>query len=122
VNQRSDRYSENWAFNAARKGRGAPIQIRKMAQYQFTGTGVPTLALPFNPKRTYLIVQNLSAATNLYLGFGAGATASNGILILPNGGNFLADYAVPMDDIYLFFAAGAAETAVICEGVLQPLI
>lgn len=114
-----DFYSEKQVFN--QPGRKLPkTLIRKIAQYLFTGSGAPVLALPFNPKRVYLIVQNLSAATNLWLGFGAGAVANAGILILPNGGNFLADYNVPMDDIYLFFTAGATETANICEGVLQP--
>lgn len=117
---RSDGYSEKRVFNAEGGAPRGPVRLRKMAQYQFTGQATPTLALPYNRNRVYLIVQNVSAATNLFLGFGSGATETNGILILANGGNYLADYSVPLDDIYLFFAAGAAETAVICEGVLQP--
>ena len=117
----SGEYNEREVFNALGKPR-KPRPLQKIAQYAFTGQAIPTLALPFNRNRRYLIIQNVSAATNLFLGFGAGATDTTGILILPAGGNYLADYACPPDEIYLFFTAGAAERAIICEGVLQPPI
>lgn len=114
-------YADNPPFNEGAKAVANVGPLRKMAQYAFTGSATPTLALPANYLRCYLIIQNVSAATNLYIGFGAAATASNGLLILPNGGNFLADYQAPTDDIYIFFTAGAAQTCVICEGVYQIL-
>lgn len=112
-------YSERHVFNEGSRALAFAGPWRKMAQYAFTGSAVPTLALPANHLRSYLIVQNRSAATNLFIGFGAAATETTGILILPGGGNYLADYMVPTDEIYIFFLAGAAETCVICEGVFQ---
>jgi hypothetical protein len=113
-------YNERHVFNEGRQAVRVDTPWRKMAQYAFTGSATPVLALPANHLRCYMIIQNLSAATNLFIGFGAGAIATNGLLILPNGGNFLADYSPPTDDIYIFFAAGAAELCVIAEGVYQP--
>lgn len=40
-------------------------------------------ALAKNSKRTYLLIQNKSAANDLYLTFGEDATVSNGLLIPP---------------------------------------
>ena len=112
-------YSERHVFGDRSRALQVIGPVRKMAQYAFTGDVAPVLALPGNYLRVYLIIQNISAATNLFVGFGAGATEANGVLILPNGGNFLADYSPPTDDVYIFFAAGAAEVCVICEGVAQ---
>ena len=114
-------YSDREVFNRDARGDFELFlgPARKMAQYAFIGAATPLLALPANNRRAYLIVQNKSAATNLFIGFGAGIDITNGLLILPNGGNLLADENVPTDDIYIFFTAGAAQLCVICEGVYQ---
>ena len=113
-------YNEHHVFNEG--ARAVPIDTpwRKMAQYSFTGGANPISALPANNLRAYLIIQNNSLATPLWVGFGAAATNVNGIQILAAGGNCLADYMPPTDEIYSWFTAGAAETCVICEGVFQP--
>lgn len=113
-------YSERHVFNEGARALAVDTPWRKMAQYAFTGAAAPILALPANNNRCYLIVQNNSLATPLWVGFGAGADATNGIQILFGGGNFLADYMPPTDDIYIWFTGGAAERCTICEGVFQP--
>ena len=113
-------YRDHPAFNEGALAMAALTPSRKTAQYAFAGGATPTLALPANYLRCYLIIQNRSGATNLFIGFGSGADQNTGILILPNGGNLLCDYSPPTDDVYIFFAAGAAEVCTICEGVYQP--
>lgn len=113
-------YSERHVFNENARALAVNTPWRKMAQYSFTGATTPISALPANNNRCYLIIQNNSAATSLWVGFGAGATETNGVQILFGGGNFLADYMPPTDEIYIYFTAGAAERCVICEGVFQP--
>jgi len=114
-------YDERTVFNRDARGDYELFlgPARRMAQYVFNGAAVATLALPANYRRSYLIIQNNTAATNLYFGFGAGITDTTGFLILPAGGNFLADYNAPTDDIYIFFAGGAVLPCIIGEGVIQ---
>ena len=92
--------------------------VRRMTQYSFSIANVATLILPANFRRTYLIVQNLSAAAvNLYLGFNSAVNASNGIRIAA-GGNYLGDYNCPTDDIWVFFDNAAIQNGVVAEGIL----
>ena len=119
-NVESDHYSESHVFNAGGRGGGKPLPLPRsvgMAQFAFTGQGTPQQALPQNLRRRYLIVQNVGAV-DAYLGFGSGATEGQGLIIIP-GGNYLADYACPTDAIFLYFAGGAAENAILCEGTQQ---
>ena len=63
------------------------------------------LVLPRNTnKRTYLVIQNPSAAP-LYMAFGQ--QANTGSLPIPAGGNAWFDTFVPQNDIYLFSTPGA---------------
>lgn len=114
-------YDEREVFNRDASGDWELFlgPARRMAQYAFVGSATATLALPANYRRCYLLIQNNTAATSLYFGFGAGITATTGFQILSGGGNFLADYNAPTDDIYIFFAGGALATCIIGEGVYQ---
>ena len=82
--------------------------------------------IPANPIRTYLLVQNKSAASDIYINFGNSADSFNGIIIIPrgnyefvggaNGGPFC-----PSDSIHLQGAAAALEFAIV-EGALPPTV
>jgi len=91
---------------------------RRTTQYPFNIANVATLVLPANFRRTYLIVQNLSAAAvDLYIGFNSSVNAANGLRIIA-GGNYLGDYACPTDDIWAFFNNAAVQPGIIVEGIL----
>lgn len=70
-------------------------------------TNTPSQIVPYNPKRTSLVIWNNDAASNAYLGSDASMTASNGLPLLPSTGySFLKGMG---DDPRLaFFALGPA--------------
>lgn len=49
-------------------------------------------------KRIYLLIQNVSAANNLFVGFGNAVTPTTGIKI-PPGGNYELNAIIPQDDV-----------------------
>lgn len=94
------------------------------SNFPFTlAASVSQKVLPANPLRSYLLVQNKDAATDMFIAFNTNANAYNGIIIIPrgnyefiggaNGGAF-----VPAGDIYCF--STAAIDGVVVEGILPP--
>jgi hypothetical protein len=77
------------------------------AQYFAGGTNQ---ALPQNPNRQYLMVVNVSGGT-IYLGFGApAASAEQGGLPIPAGGNYERDAEfVPTNSIFVSGASVIAQ-------------
>jgi hypothetical protein len=73
--------------------------------------GVTTRALPYNPKRTGLIIQNQDAATPLNFSL-AQDLQGNGF-ILPAGGDVLLDFTTPPDTLYLFCGAANIRVMVV---------
>lgn len=60
-----------------------------------------TLILPEpSTTRTFLSIQNLSLANNLFVSFGAAPTLTNGFKLFP-GGSILMDSFVAQDDIHI---------------------
>lgn len=79
--------------------------------------------LPANPLRTYLIVQNKSAA-NIFINFGQNPTAFSSIIIFPSGNYELIGGATggafsPQDDVYILGAAASLD-GVAGEGLWTP--
>lgn len=88
-----------------------------------TGAGSITI-LQNNGLRTYLLVQNKSAASDLFLTFTTDASPFSGILIIPRGnyeliGGEAGGSFCPSDSVNLIGAA-AGMNVVIVEGTLMP--
>lgn len=60
-------------------------------------------------ERGYLLIQNLDAAANLFVGFGVQPTATSGLKIIP--GTAYEPYVVPQNDIFI---VGDAAGTFIC--------
>lgn len=83
-------------------------------------------AIPANPLRAYLLIQNKDAAADLLVNFGNTANAFNGVVIIPRGNYELIGGAVggsfcPSNSVHLL-ATVANQNAVVIEGVLPPVI
>ncbi len=81
-------------------------------------------ALPANPLRTYLLIQNKSANI-IFVNFGQNATAFNGIRIISGGNYELIGGATGGafcngDDVYILADAAATE-GVVTEGVIMSI-
>jgi hypothetical protein len=76
---------------------------------------ISPVIVPKNPSRAALLMQNLSAATNLFINFGAPANVNLGFIIVP-GGAALFDQFTPINDIYVFFNNAVAQSGVLFEG------
>lgn len=76
-------------------------------------TGVVQLILP-QAERSYLLIQNLDAAANLFVGFGLQPTTTVGLKIIP--GTAFEPYVVPSNDI--FICGDANGTATILFGAI----
>ncbi len=81
--------------------------------------------IPANPLRSYLLVQNKSAASDMFINFGQKATTFNGVIIIPRGnyefiGGAVGGSFVPSDSVWLLGAAAGLE-GVLVEGVLPPI-
>ncbi len=63
-----------------------------------------TRALPYNPRRSGLLIQNLDPAVDLRYSF-ANDLKGSGLIALPNGGSALFDFTTPPDELYLFATA-----------------
>ncbi len=116
--------------------RGAvPGQPRRMASgrlawvNRYTATNFPFVIgtesqqiIPANPLRTYLLIQNKDAGSDMFLNFGQKANDFNGVIIVPRGnfeliGGSTGGPFVPSDSIWILGAAAAME-GVLVEGVL----
>ena len=83
-------------------------------------------AIPANPLRCYLLIQNKDAAADLLVNFGNVANSFSGVIIIPRGNYELIGGAVggsfcPSNSVHLL-ATVANQQAVIIEGVLPPVI
>lgn len=82
--------------------------------------------VPANPLRCYLLVQNKSALTDMFINFGQKATADNSVIIIPRGNYEFVGGAVggpfsPGNSVWVLGGA-AALPGVLVEGVLPPVI
>lgn len=80
--------------------------------------------IPANPLRSYVLIQNKNAASDMFINFGSAANAFNGIIIVPRGNYELIGGAVggsycPRDSINILGAVAGMQ-GVITEGVLLP--
>ncbi len=96
------------------------------ALYPFVAGVTAQQIVPANPLRTYLIVQNKNAASDMFINFGQKATALNGLIIIPRGNFELIGGAnggafCPSDSVWILGAA-AGLNGVLMEGVLPPII
>ena len=78
--------------------------------------------IPANPLRTYLLIQNKDAGSDMFLNFGQKANDFNGVIIIPRGnfeliGGSIGGPFVPSDSVWILGAAAAME-GVLVEGVL----
>jgi len=78
--------------------------------------------IPANPLRTYLLIQNKDAGSDMFLNFGQKANAFNGVIIIPRGnfeliGGSQGGPFVPSDSVWILGAAAVME-GVLIEGVL----
>lgn len=74
--------------------------------------------LPGNQRRAILIVQNQSAADDLYINFGQGAGVNFGLL-LPAGEGLILDEVPPTDQIFAFFDSATPQSGIVIEGSRQ---
>ena len=99
------------------EGRANPF---KSAVYPFIAQITSEKALPANPYRAYLLVQNNSASA-IFINFGMNATATNAIQVAA-GGNLIFEGGtrggsfVPAEDVYILGAA-ANLACVVMEGM-----
>ena len=81
------------------------------------------MILPANPLRTYLLIQNKNAVSNMFVNFGSEATAFNGIIIIPLGNYELIGGAYgaycPSESVHILGAA-ANLNGVATVGLLPP--
>jgi len=92
------------------------------SNFPFTTDGTSQRIIPSNPLRTYLLIQNKSAA-DMFVNFGQNATTYTGVLIIAGGNYELIGGATggahcPADDVYVLGSAAALE-GVITEGVMM---
>lgn len=73
--------------------------------------GVSLRVLPYNPKRTGLILQNLDAVNPLNFSFANDLKGNGGQI--GAGGSILLDFTTPPDTLYLFSGAGNLASMVI---------
>ena len=96
------------------------------ATYPFTIGLTAMQIVPANPLRCYLLVQNKSAASDMFINFGQKPTADNGVIIIPRGnyefiGGANGGPYSPGNSIWMLGAA-AALSGVLVEGVLPPVL
>ncbi len=99
---------------------------RSMIQFSFAAGPVAVQILPANYRRSYLIIQNKSTTASMFFGFTSAIDANSGIGLAPGsagppqtpGGNYLGDYSVPTDEIWVFCAT-AAQLGVCAEGSID---
>jgi hypothetical protein len=123
-----DGYNERELFYASNGSAGGVSIVRpevyqninSFASYPFVigASGLSQQIIPMNPRRTLLLVQNLSAAANLYINFSADASASSGIL-LTFGNGIIFDTVCPNNSISVFYAGGVNEPGIVVEGAPQ---
>lgn len=70
--------------------------------------------LPANSRRSLLLVQNQSTATNLFFNFAQDAGLNQGILLAPGVAVFF-DYICPSDSVSVFFNNATAQPGLLCE-------
>ncbi len=80
--------------------------------------------IPANPLRTYLLIQNKDAGSDMFINFGQKANDFNGVIIVPRGnfefiGGKQGGAFVPADSVWVLGAAADME-GVLVEGV-EPL-
>lgn len=81
-----------------------------------SGNGVGSVQLlSQNYRRQFLLVQNLSAASDLYINFGSDAGLNTGVK-LTFGTGIVFDQKVPNNSIFLFFNAATFEPGIVVEG------
>ena len=80
-----------------------------------SGSNGSVSILPANQRRTFLLVQNQSAAEDLYFNFGADAGVNLGILLAPGFGCFF-DIVCPYNQVNVYFDSSDNEPGVIIEG------
>lgn len=96
------------------------------ANYAFTIGIVSEQIVPANPLRCYLLIQNKSAISDMFINFGTKATPANGIIIIPRGNYELIGGAIggsfcPGNSVWMLGAV-AGLSGVLNEGVLPPVI
>ena len=96
------------------------------ANYAFTIGLTSEQIVPSNPLRCYLLVQNKSAISDMFINFRTKATPANGIIIIPRGNYEFIGGAVggpfsPGNSIWVLGAA-AGLPGVLVEGVLPPVV
>lgn len=89
---------------SVRKYRGDQMRVgRFFTQILFPYTTGVQLLLP-QGERGYLLIQNLDAVANVFLGFGVQPAANQGLKIVP--GTAYEPYVVPQNDIFIIGDAG----------------
>lgn len=97
---------------------GPPVQ--SFATYPFaisvtSGTNGAVSIIPSNPRRTLLLIQNQSAAQDLYVNLSGDAGLNNGLLLVAGQGVFF-DVVCPYNAVSVYFGAATNEPGVVIEG------
>ncbi len=74
-----------------------------------------TQIVPQNQKRMWLMIQNQSSGSDMYVNFSTGAGVNNGIL-LGAGVGLVIDYNPPNNSINVFFNNATPQAGVLVEG------
>ncbi len=126
VGQRTnDVYDETQVFYAGGGNQGG-VQLVAPTVYQnntsfsaypfVVGSVQGTVQIvPQNLKRMWLLIQNQSAANNLWVNFSSGASPGNGLL-LAFGQGIVIDVNVPNNSINVFFDNPTPQQGVVIEG------
>lgn len=111
-----DRLEAEAAAALAPGGAGASY-LQTFNNFLFNATPVSQLVVPYNPQRTYLMMQNNGAAA-VRVGFGRQADLTSGFVIAAGGG-FYEPILGTVSSIHLISVAGT-NAVVVIEGFRAP--
>lgn len=74
-----------------------------------------TSLLSNNPNRRMLIIQNIGATNEVYIGIGHTAAEADGILLKPEVGTIVLDQKCPTDSVNAICATGETTTVYVAE-------
>lgn len=111
-------------FSPGRAHVGDFVNRYNISVFPFTVGVAGSRVLPGNPSRTYLLIQNISAA-NIFVNFGQNASATNGIRIIAGGnyeqiGGAQGGGFVSPQDVYITGAA-ASLSVIVAEGLYESI-
>lgn len=118
-------YSESQVFRSEVNPEGqtqrfvqeAPVIRNRNAftMYPFSIFNTPVYILPSNERRNFLLIQNQSAASDLYFNLSGDAGVNVGVLLVPGAGVFF-DVVCPYNGLSIIMDSATNEPGCVVEG------